>query len=640
MQTNSRMQRWNLFAVGILFVTLVLVGPAAAAPQPTPAKGRQSLQAAFTHAAHEFGVPEQVLLAVSYDLSRWDTHNSAPSFAGGYGPMHLIHVDGIPTSDDKGDDAQHTHLSLPSRASLHTLDAAATLLGISPDVLKRDPVQNIRGGAALLAQYATTANGTLPTDLADWYSAVAAYSQASDTATANSFADDVYSIIQQGQARTTDAGEQVTLAAAAITPHRPSSAARTSKPQQAGIDCPNALNCEFVPAAYVINNPADLTDYGNYDLANRPADGLDVRYIVIHDTEVDYNTTLQIFQDPFNYVSSNYVIRSSDGHIAQMVATQNVAWHAGNWYVNGHAIGIEHEGFAIAGATWYTESMYRASARLVRYLAHRYRIPLDRAHIVGHDDIPGPTPGTQPGMHWDPGPFWDWAHYMQLLGHPIEREAEQEPQSIITIAPDFNSNHPNLTYCYGANDCRDVSPQPSNFVYLYSAPDLNAPLISNPYIGSDPSRANNWANKAVTGQTFYRFARQGDWDGIYFSGQQAWYYNPNNTKAVEGTGILITPKPGVASIPVYGRAYPEASAYPADVFPQAVRTIDQYSIPSGQIYVAVGPFTSDYYSAPTFAPTLAGSDHQVITGQTKYYQIFYNHRFAFVMANDVDVVRQ
>ena len=35
----------------------------------------------------------------------------------------------------------------------------------------------------------------------------------------------------------------------------------------------------------VQQNSADPGDYGNYDLANRPADGLSIRFVVIHDTE-------------------------------------------------------------------------------------------------------------------------------------------------------------------------------------------------------------------------------------------------------------------------------------------------------------------------------------------------------------------
>ena len=100
---------------------------------------------------------------------------------------------------------------------------------------------------------------------------------------------------------------------------------------------------------------------------------------------------------------------------------KDVGWHAGNWYVNMHSIGIEHEGFAAQGATWYTESLYESSATLVKYLADEYDMPLDRAHIIGHDQVPGTTRPTSPGMHWDPGPYWDWEHYMTLLGAPDRR---------------------------------------------------------------------------------------------------------------------------------------------------------------------------------------------------------------------------
>jgi N-acetyl-anhydromuramyl-L-alanine amidase AmpD len=646
MAVRSGTRRGSLIVALLLVGILYMAAPAGAAPaaQPrqteglTPAPTPGALQAAFTAAAREFGVPERVLLAVSYNLSRWDAHAGAPSVAGGYGPMHLVHVDRMPNFDARGDD-RPARVAVPDAAALHTLDAAAALLGLDPNLLKRDPAQNIRGGAALLAQYAHANGAAAPTNEADWYSAVAAYSHASDPATAADFADSVYATMQQGVSRTTADGQAVTLTPASVVPNRPAAldaAKRQRQPRD--VECPKRLDCEFVPAAYMLNNTDDLGDYGNYDLANRPADGLDVRYIVIHDTEVDFATTLQLFQNSRSYVSTHYVVHSSDGHIAQMVATKNVAWHAGNWYVNGHSIGIEHEGFAIAGAAWYTENMYRSSAKLVRYLARKYDIPLDRAHIIGHDDIPYPTQ-AQFLMHWDPGPFWDWAHYMDLLGRSIEGKDDRRDgtRGIVTIAPNFATNIQTVTDCEGGSA---VAAQAANFVYLRTAPNLDAPYVVNPYLSEDPICANNWGDKAVTGQSFYRFARQGSWDGIYFGGQQAWYYNPGRKNTVRSKGILITPKAGLASIPVYGRAYPEAAAYPAEITPQDVVPIGLYSIPAGQIYVASGKFKSDYYSAPTYAPMLEGSDHVVVEGQTEYYQIFFNHRFAFVMASDVDIVRR
>ena len=137
---------------------------------------------------------------------------------------------------------------------------------------------------------------------------------------------------------------------------------------------------------------------------------------------------------------------------------------------------------------------------------------------------------------------------------------------------------------------------------------------------------------------FYRFALAGDWDGIYFGGKQAWFYNPGHkTYTVAGTGTLVKPE-GNTAISVYGRAYPEGSAYPSGVPVQPVSALSNYIIPVGQLYVAFGPFKSDYYYAPTYTPALEGSANQDIQGQTEYYQISYNHRFVFVQAADVAVV--
>src|ERR671921_582123 len=150
MAVRSGSRRGSLIAVLLFAGILCMVAPAAAAP-----------------AALEFGVPEHVLLAVSYNLSRWDAHAGAPSVAGGYGPMHLVHVDRVPNFDARGDDAR-ARVAAPNPAALHTLDAAAALLGLSAALLKRDPAQNIRGGAALLAQAARANGAAPPASEADW----------------------------------------------------------------------------------------------------------------------------------------------------------------------------------------------------------------------------------------------------------------------------------------------------------------------------------------------------------------------------------------------------------------------------------------------------------------------------------------
>jgi N-acetyl-anhydromuramyl-L-alanine amidase AmpD len=393
-----------------------------------------------------------------------------------------------------------------------------------------------------------------------------------------------------------------------------------------GFDCPKTLQCRFIPAAYH-QNSKDPGDYGNFDLARREADGLAVRFVVIHDAETDYQTTIKIFQDSLNYVSAHYVVRSSDGQITQMVDNKNVAWHAGNWNVNMHAIGYEHEGFAIQGTTWYTDAMYQASAALTRHLAAEYGIPLDRAHIIGHDDIPGPAAANVRGMHWDPGPFWNWSRYMALVGAPITATATSG--NVVTIAPDFATNMPQVRDCEGSGAL--LAPQPANFVYLYTSPTVDRELLFNdPGLASSTHTkgtdcAADWGDKADTGHTFYRVQRQGDWDQLYYAGNTVWFYDPGETKIVHTNATLITPKAGATSIPVYGRAYPESIS---------TAKLTMYSIPAGQKYVAYEKVKGDYYEATTFN----NLDSYVLhTTPSDFYMIQFNHRLAFVKASDVDI---
>lgn len=597
------------------------LAPACAGPDAEEASS--ALAADFAAAAREAGVPPRLLLSVSYNLTRWDHHGGAPSAGGGYGLMHLTSVPGA------------------AEPALHTLEEAASLLGVEPASLKRDRRQNLRGGAALLAARARALAVPEGAAAEDYYGAVLRLSGAEGPA-ARAFADAVYGTLRSGAERSIG-GEAVVLGpAATLLP--PPAPASLSGPAE----CPEGVDCDVVPAGYA-ETPA-RGGYGNYDLASRPADGVSIRYIIIHDTETSYAGTLRIFQDPNTHASAHYVVRSADGHIAQMVATKDVAWHAGNWYINAHSIGIEHEGVAIEGASWYGEVFYQASARLTRYLAQRFDIPIDRAHIFGHDNVPGPTPTNQAGMHWDPGPFWDWDHYMELLGEappapPPARGGGAPEPDVVAIRPPFADNKPPMTYCYatGMPACRDVPLQPASFVPLRRAPSEDAPMINNRYIGSDPSRANNWGSKAVAGQRFHVLGRAGDWTGIDYDGQGAWFYDPplrpgsaHRRNSVPAAGALVAPRADRPSIPVYGRAYPEAAAFgmgPPN--PQSVIPID--TLRPGQVYVAMDLVRSDYYWAPTFAPD--DSTHLLVRGADSYYLIFYNHRMGYVREADVERLR-
>jgi hypothetical protein len=125
----------------------------------------------------------------------------------------------------------------------------------------------------------------------------------------------------------------------------------------------------------------------------------------------------------------------------------DVAWHAGNSWWNLHSIGIEHEGWA--GRRGFTESEYRASAQLVAYLAHRWSIPLDREHIIGHNEVPNPyRPGWFGGAngHTDPGMYWNWGHYMHLVRYYAAHRVLPTFVQRMTVLPDAPVPHRGATF--------------------------------------------------------------------------------------------------------------------------------------------------------------------------------------------------
>ncbi len=646
-------------------VLLVTAGLTALVPvtaaHADPAAARQQ---AFAAAADETGVPAAVLLGVSYLESRWDAHRGQPSSAGGYGPMNLTDTayvsaqalaahPGDAAGDPRGDTArplppaglQLTGTPPADPDTLRTLSTGAELTGVSRQRLRTDPAANIRAGAALLASYQSDLGQPASTDPGRWYAAVARYSGATDTAGARSFADEVYEVIGTGAHRTTDDGQRVTLTARPKLTRRTGQLAALGLPATGGAadaptpECPAGLGCDFVPAAYA-QNSADKGDYGNYDLADRPGD-MRIRYIVIHDNEGYYNGTLSWFQNPHAYAAAHYELRSSDGHVTQMVQNTNVAWQAGNWYINSHSIGIEHEGFAASGATWYTEAMYRQSAKLVRYLADRYGVPLDRQHIIGHDNVPGTTAATIKGMHWDPGPYWDWNHYMDLVrGHALH--AAGGPRAgMVTIAPDFATNQQPVTGCDKSGSGTPCAAQGTNFVYLHTQPAQDSPLVSDPGLHAGPGTGNiaDVAARAVAGQQYAVADRRGDWTAIWYLGQKSWFHDPADAPTTRpAVGKVVVPRAGLDSVPVYGRAYPEAGAYQGGPVP--VQTVSPlgYVFGAGQRYpLGDTRVTTDYYYAPTIDASMPG-DHTVVRGQDRYYEIQFGHRIAFVRTSDVRIV--
>jgi len=154
------------------------------------------------------------------------------------------------------------------------------------------------------------------------------------------------------------------------------------------------------------------------------------QFYVEHDMEGYYASTISYLQGCNNSVSVHYCVNGVQdtgtdmpaGEVTQMVIDAQYAWHAS--CLNTHSMSTEHEGF-VSNPAWFTEAMYQSSAALTASKAVKYGWPKDRNHVVGHNEWQNSawvnwcisSLGFDPrcNSHTDPGPYWDWSHYMALV---------------------------------------------------------------------------------------------------------------------------------------------------------------------------------------------------------------------------------
>ncbi|WP_430388696.1 N-acetylmuramoyl-L-alanine amidase [Dyella sp. 20L07] len=140
-------------------------------------------------------------------------------------------------------------------------------------------------------------------------------------------------------------------------------------------------------------------------------------------------------------VSAHYLI-GNDGHIYQLVADEQRAWHAGagRWGtitdVNSASIGIELDN---DGDSPFAQAQIDALLGLLTDLTQRLRIP--RTQIIGHEDL-APGRKDDPGAHFpwqqlaqagfglwprgplvDPPPGFDPWMALGLIGYPLDNRA-------------------------------------------------------------------------------------------------------------------------------------------------------------------------------------------------------------------------
>ncbi len=414
------------------------------------AEDKARYPALFERAAAEFNVPADVLKGIAFAETRWAHLTWPPGDRGA--------CNGMPRP--------YGIMSLRDDSWFgHSLREAAALIGQSPDVLKTDVRQNLRGAAALLRKLhdqMPLPEGTAGDAIESWRNAIAAYCGIPQPDFAQQHALEVFCHMNRGyhqhgiEWNGRPVGlEPIRQAVKKIVDQeakkRPASRARHSESQP-------TPNLETVSAATGSLGNSDLeldSDFGfrTSDLTAEPApaatpdypsaiwrsaypghwytSGSTRAFVVIHDMEGYYWGTISYFQDADTRASSHYCVNaktdyagdSPPGEITQMVEERYCAWHASCW--NSYMFGIEHEGFADDPA-WFTEAQYQASARLVRYLCDKYNIPKDRNHIIAHGEYHNQTwcdwmAANWPQIdltcqtHWDPGPNWNWTHYMGLI---------------------------------------------------------------------------------------------------------------------------------------------------------------------------------------------------------------------------------
>ena len=339
------------------------------------------LDAIFRDAATRWDVPVQVLQALAVQESGMRSAPRVPEldFCGAHHGegQGAVGVMGLRHRGEHG-------------ATIH---AAAAAAGLSEAVVAALTEANVQAAAALLRQMAGPhARVDVPED---WWAAVAAWSGL-DGASSDGYAADVMQTVHDGRLIELIDGTRVLIPAAGNP---------TLKDRIQGARAAIPPSQDYGPAAYT------AACSSNYTGANRKKG--DINYVVIHTMQGSYSGSISWFANCSSQVSAHYSVKSSNGAITQSVLEKDIAWHAGYWSYNEQSIGIEHEGY-VSDASWYTDAMYKESAKLTAAICDKYGIPKDRKHIIGHHEVPGcPNPnGGGAGCHTDPGSNWDWDKYM------------------------------------------------------------------------------------------------------------------------------------------------------------------------------------------------------------------------------------
>jgi N-acetyl-anhydromuramyl-L-alanine amidase AmpD len=357
------------------------------APPPPPPAG--PIARSITDAADEAGVPRDLLLAIAVE-------------EGGVRLPALRQV----SADDVVPVAGRLELR---HGRLDTLALGARLIGSTEDALRADTDLGTRAGALVVASLGAT------DDPATWRPALETLS-GMDDASAAAYASRVLALLRAGGRFAARDGETIALAPhpAIEVPPAPRVANLAGTP-----DFPGAIWFD--------------TSCSGKCTVGRPLGDASVDKIVIHDTEGGWDGSVATLQYDAGK-SVHYIIDADGSRVGQFRPETDTTWHAGNYFYNETSVGIEHVGVA-SDPDGYSTALYDKSRELVQSIRSRWTVPLDRAHVFGHYQVPNgnviaedspPCDGLDAcensasyggaGNHRDPGYYWQWCQYMEHLG--------------------------------------------------------------------------------------------------------------------------------------------------------------------------------------------------------------------------------
>ena len=640
--------------------TLALAGfglaPAPASAAPTDRQGD------YAAAAAEFGVPESVLLAVSYLESRWDTNAGTPSTSGGFGPMHL--TDAAYLRAQGAGDARRRRGSARRRRRVRCRRRRRPPTAAPPGRRRcrpwtpprRSPASTSealrdrpggqhprrRGAARLVPEGAGRARGQRerPGGLVRRGGPVLRRGQRRRRGRPSPTRSSPRSAPAPRAPPTTAHAVRwppapVDAAARLARPARPAQARPARRPRVPArhllrVD-PGALRAvRRRPDALRQPRPgrparrgrrsstsSSTTPRASWATHARPGAGPDVRQLALL-AALGRRAHRPARQDQGRRLARRQLVRQRqvDRPRARGLRGAGHLVHRGD---------VPHLGQAGA-ATW------RCGCG----------IPLDRAaHHRPRQRPRHRPPATVAGMHWDPGPYWDWSHYFDLLGAPF-RSTGTSRTGLVTIDPRLRHQPAGVHRLrqHGRRAAARRAARPS--VILRTEPRADAPLVND--IGAAARRhaehhAHLRPRRAGLGRPDVRASPsgRGDWTAIWYLGQKALVPQPASAPDRQVVGRPrgdARRRARRRSRCTGGPTRSRRPTRPACRCRRSRRCSTRSRPGSGTPSARCCPASTTGPS--TFAGTSPG-DWTVIRGDKTYVQIQFGHRIAYVDRADVDL---